>query len=180
LLIPWQEKYIAMKLPETYNSEDNLNAIIETPYKSRNKFRYDPETGLFKLSKVLPAGLAFPCDMGFIPGTRGEDGDPLDILIFMDELTYPGCLVESRLFGVLTAIQKEKGKKIRNDRFLAVPACCPEYDHLKKPNDLNPDKLQSIIRFFENYNKQEGKEFKLMDIEGPKEAHKLIKKFSAR
>lgn len=168
-----------MKLPETYNKEGYVNAIIETPYKSRNKFGYDPETGLFKLNKVLPAGLAFPCDMGFIPGTKGEDGDPLDILVLMDELTYPGCLVECRLFGVLTAVQKENGKKIRNDRFLGVPAVSPEYDHLKKPHDLNPDKLRHIIGFFENYNKQESKEFKLLDIEGPKEAHKLIKKFPA-
>src|SRR3954465_7884573 len=113
-----------MKFPKAYSKDKSyVNVIIETPYKSRNKFDYDKETGLFRLRKVIPTGMEFPCDMGFIPGTKGEDGDPLDALLLMDELTYPGCLVECRLLGVITAEQSEPGKPTkRNDRFMAVPA----------------------------------------------------------
>src|SRR5437868_13766017 len=130
-----------MQLPQTYNENKDLNIIIETPYKSRNKFAYDPQSGLFRLKKVIPSGLEFPCDMGFISDTKGEDGDPLDALILMDEITYPGCLIECRLLGVIKATQKNKeGKKIRNDRFITVPAMMVEYDHLKHIDDVNKNK----------------------------------------
>lgn len=167
-----------MKFPQTYSKDKSLvNVIIETPYKSRNKFDYDTETGLFKLKKVIPTGMEFPCDMGFIPHTKGEDGDPLDALVLMDELTYPGCLVESRLLGVIKAMQKEKGEKaIRNDRFILVPGNMEEYDHLQDIKDLNESKVMAIADFFENYNEIEGKVFKLEGIGNSKEAHQLIKK----
>lgn len=165
-----------MKLPIAYNPAQTLNVIIETPYKSRNKFAYDKDTGLYKLKKVLPAGLAFPCDMGFIPNTEGEDGDPLDALILMDELTFPGCLVECRLLGVIQATQTEKGKQKRNDRFVCVPAEMKDCDHLKSIHHLNTSKLQAILSFFETYNTFEGKKFKAERISSPSVAHKLIKK----
>ena len=115
--------------------------------------------------------------MGFIPHTKGEDGDPLDALVLMDELTYPGCLVESRLLGVIKATQKEKGEKeIRNDRFILVPANMKEYDHLQDIKDLNETKVKEIACFFENYNKAEGRKFTLREIADSKEAHKLLKK----
>ncbi|HEV7229754.1 MAG TPA: inorganic diphosphatase, partial [Bacteroidia bacterium] len=153
------------------------NVIIETPYKSRNKFDYDKETGLFKFSKVIPTGMEFPCEMGFIPRTKGQDGDPLDALVLMDEITYPGCLVESRLLGVIKATQKAKGQKEeRNDRFILVPANMEEYNHLKDIKDLNKNKIKAISCFFENYNRAEGKVFKLLEISGSKEANKLIKR----
>jgi inorganic pyrophosphatase len=165
-----------MQFPDTYSKEDNINVIIETPYKSRNKYAYDPESGFFKLKKVIPSGLEFPCDMGFISNTKGSDGDPLDVLILMDEITYPGCLIECRLLGVIKGTQHEKGKKIRNDRFIAVPAVMIEYDHLNNLKDLNENKLESLIRFLENYNANENKHFKIKEISDAKEAHKLLKK----
>src|SRR5437588_54678 len=76
-----------------------LNVIIETAKGSRNKLKYDSKRGLFQLGKVLPRGTIFPFDFGFIPSTRAEDGDPLDILVLMDEPTYPGCLICCRLPG---------------------------------------------------------------------------------
>src|SRR5207253_805858 len=98
------------------------NVIIETPRGSANKYVYDPQSGFFKLGKVLPAGTVFPLDFGFIPGTKGGDGDPLDVFLLMEFKTYPGCLVECKLLGVIENTQQEKGKKAeRNDRLLAVP-----------------------------------------------------------
>src|SRR5918912_4248095 len=88
-----------------------LNVIIETPKGSRNKFDYDEETGLFKIGGVLPAGASFPFDFGFVPSTVGGDGDPLDVLVLMDDPAFPGCLVAARLIGVIQAEQTEKDGK---------------------------------------------------------------------
>jgi inorganic pyrophosphatase len=171
-----------MKLPKTFadKKKNIIHVIIETPYKSRNKFTYDEDSGLFKLSKVIPAGLAFPCDMGFIPHTKGEDGDPLDALILMDELTYPGCFIECRIIGIIKAEQSQKKqKKIRNDRFITVPAEMKEYDHLKTIEDLSKQKVIDLVDFFINYNKKENKEFKLLAIGGAEEAYKILKHLKA-
>jgi inorganic pyrophosphatase len=167
-----------MKFPKAYSKKKDLvNVIIETPYKSRNKFDYDKKTGLFKFSKVIPIGMEFPCDMGFIPHTKGEDGDPLDALIFMDELTYPGCLVECRLLGVIKLTQKEKGKtKERNDRFIFVPENMEEYMRLKSVKDLNKVKLIELADFLQNYGKKESKMVEILEIADHAEAHGLIKK----
>ncbi len=169
-------------MPKIYSEDKrSINVIIETPYKSRNKFAYQPETGLYLLKKVLPAGLSFPCDMGFIPNTEGDDGDPLDALILMDELTFPGCVVECRLIGVIKAIQKEKNRKpVSNDRYVFVPKQMTDSDHIKKMVDINKNKLESIINFFTNYNQFEGKEFIVEKIFNAPVANKLIKKFAKK
>src|SRR4051812_48346051 len=96
-----------------------LSVIIETPKGSQNKFVYDPGMDLFRLKKTLPMGTTFPFDFGFIPNTIGEDGDPLDVLVIMDEPSYPGCLVECRVLGILKAKQTKKKEK-RNDRVIAI------------------------------------------------------------
>src|SRR5678816_3881477 len=101
---------------------DELNVLVDTPKGSRNKFKYDEERGLFKLGGVLPVGAVFPFDFGFIPSTVGGDGDPLDVLILMDEPAFPGCLVKAKLIGVIEAEQTEEKKTTRNDRLIAVAA----------------------------------------------------------
>jgi inorganic pyrophosphatase len=165
-----------VKFPKPYTEFDNyLNVIIETPVKSRNKYDYDEKTGLFKLKKVIPSGLQFPCDMGFIPGTIGEDGDPLDVLVFMSDFSYPGVLIECRLLGVMKIEQTQNKKTIRNDRFLAVPIEAHEFDHLKKINDVDKDMIDAIMNFFSYYNEKENKILKLAGVGKAKEAHKLIK-----
>jgi inorganic pyrophosphatase len=94
--------------------------IIETPRGSRNKYKYNTETCRMKFSKVLPEGMMFPYDFGFIPDTKADDGDPLDVLVLSDEPMFPGCEVECRIVGVLRANQRANGKEKRNDRFIAV------------------------------------------------------------
>ena len=83
-------------------------AIIETPKGHRNKFAYDAESGLFALRGLLPEGMAFPFDFGFIPSTLGEDGDPLDIMVLMDAPAHVGCLIEVRIIGIINAEQNRK------------------------------------------------------------------------
>src|SRR6188768_486559 len=90
-------------------NQQTINVVIETPRGSRNKFHFDEKLRQFSLKKVLPAGSAFPYDFGFIRGTKAEDGDPLDVLVLMDESAFPGCQVESRLVGVIEAEQVEDG-----------------------------------------------------------------------
>src|SRR4051812_35534403 len=101
-------------LPTFDHETGHLNLVIETPKASHAKFAYDEDTGFFTLSKLLPAGMAFPYNFGFIPSTRGGDGDPLDALLVFDEVLQPGCVVEARLIGVLKARQSEEGKMKRN------------------------------------------------------------------
>lgn len=161
--------------------KDKVNVILETPKGSQNKFAYDPEYKVFTLKKTLPMGTVFPFDFGCIPGTKGEDGDPLDILIIMEQPAYPGCLICSRVLGVLTAEQTEKGgKKERNDRFVAVSDCSVLYKSLDNIKDLNKSMIQEIEHFFIDYNKHEGKEFRPIKWQGAKKAIEMIKKASAK
>ena len=98
-----------------------VNIIIDTPKGSRNKFKYDEETRIIKLSRILPAGFSFPYDFGSIPMTLAEDGDALDVLVISDTPSFPGCLITGKLIGTISGAQTEKKKTIRNDRLLAVP-----------------------------------------------------------
>src|SRR6202030_4736440 len=95
-------------------------AVIETPKGCRNKFDYDPDSGLFKLGGLLPEGMMFPFDFGFVPSTLGADGDPLDIMVLMDAPAHVGCLIEVRIIGVIGAKQVQHGKSEINDRLLGV------------------------------------------------------------
>lgn len=151
-------------------------AVIETPGGSRNKFKYDEDLGFFSLSGVLPEGMVFPHAFGFVPRTKAEDGDPEDILIIMDEPTFTGCVVPSRLIGVMEAEQTEDRKTERNDRLIAVPDQSRDYSDVKSLDDLNSNMLKEIEQFFITYNKERGKKFKVLRMRGPARALKMVKK----
>jgi inorganic pyrophosphatase len=163
-----------MKINAFDKSSGHVNAIIDTPKGSRNKFKYDEELGCFKLGGPLPLGQVFPFDFGFIPLTSAEDGDALDILILMDEPAFSGCLVSAKLIGVLEAEQTEEGQTVRNDRLIAVAADSRNHSHIRFLGDLNSNLLHEIKRFFISYNETKGKEFKVLGTAGPEQAHKLI------
>src|ERR1700748_1349622 len=100
------------RLPHQLDVKKGMaRAIIETPKGSRNKFDYDPESNLFMLGGLLPEGMMFPFDFGFIPSTFGDDGVPLDILVLMAAPAHVGCLIDVRLIGVISAQQIQDGKK---------------------------------------------------------------------
>jgi len=153
-----------------------VNAVIETPSGSRNKFKFDEDLGFFSLSGVLPEGMVFPHAFGFVPRTRAADGDPEDVLVIMDEPTFTGCVVASRLIGVMEAEQTEDGKTERNDRLIAVAAHSREYSDVTGLDDLNENMLKEIEQFFVNYNKERGKKFRVLRTRGPRQALKLVKK----
>ncbi|HZH34710.1 MAG TPA: inorganic diphosphatase, partial [Pyrinomonadaceae bacterium] len=131
---------------------ETLNVIIETPKGSRNKYTFDEKLGLFKLGGVLPLGANFPFDFGFIPSTTGGDNDPLDVLLLMDEPAFAGCLVESRLLGVIEAEQTEDGKTERNDRLIAVAENSRNHKNVRSLEDLNENAIGEIEHFFISYN----------------------------
>ncbi|MBA3648369.1 MAG: inorganic diphosphatase [Chitinophagales bacterium] len=167
-----------MKLPDTFADQtNNVNVIIETPKGSRNKYTYHPESGLFQLGKILPAGLVFPLDFGFIPETKAEDGDPVDVLVIMEVPGFAGCFVECRIIGVIEAEQTERNhKKVKNDRLLAIPVDSNQFAKIKTIDDLDKTFLNEIIEFFVQYNEMGGKNFKLQNISGPDVALTLVKK----
>src|SRR2546430_17421866 len=111
----------------------------------------------FVLTSALPQGTVSPFDFGSIPGTVADDGDPLDAFVLMDEPAFCGCLVESRLVGIIEAKQSEDGKTERNDRLIAVAANSPPHAEVKSLSDLNPTLLKGIERFFISYNQERGK-----------------------
>ena len=153
-----------------------LNVIAETPKGSRNKYSYDPETGLFRLKKILPAGAVFPFDFGFIPSTIADDGDPLDVLTLMEEPAFPGCLIEARLLGVMEAKQTKQGQTMRNDRFIATARKMKGICQPRSIKGLSDDILDQIEHFFVSYNAIEGKRFKLLRLSDESIARKLIEK----
>lgn len=157
-------------------SHETVHVIIETPKGSGEKYDYDPKHHLFKLKKILPSGMSFPYDFGFIPDTKGEDGDPLDVIVISEYKSFPGCLVECRIIGVMTAKQSTPKETIRNDRYFAVPVLSSIFAHIKTVTDVPTDKLDELQDFFINYNKAEGKKFKPLEILKPKDAMALIKK----
>ncbi|MDX6611874.1 MAG: inorganic pyrophosphatase [Blastocatellia bacterium] len=164
-----------------FDDSGDLNVIVETPKGSRNKFGYDETLGLFKLDGVLPAGASFPFDFGFIPATVGGDGDPLDVLLLLDESVFTGCLVAARTLGVIEAKQKERdGATMRNDRLIAVAAKSSTHGNLKTLLKLNSSLLEEIEYFFISYNNFKGKEFMPLGRFGPERANKLIKEGARR
>jgi inorganic pyrophosphatase len=153
-----------------------LKVVIETPRGSRNKFKYDASTQKFKLSKVMPEGMVFPYDFGYIPSTKAEDGDPLDVLVLTDEPLFCGCLADCRLVGAIEAEQEQDGKKYRNDRLIAVATASLLYSELENIDDLNPKVLKQIEEFFVNYQRVRGVTFKVLGRHGADHAVQILRR----
>jgi len=158
-----------------FEDEDTLHVIIETPKGSRNKFKFDPDRGVFELGSVLPAGAVFPFDFGFVPGTKGDDGDPVDVLVLMDEPAFPGCLVRSRLIGVIEAEQVERdGTEVENHRLIAVADNSWAHHDITTIDDVAKRLIEEIEHFFVSYNTAKYKTFTPKGRYGPKRARKLV------
>src|ERR1700743_3638089 len=157
------------------NKDGFLQVIVETPAGSRNKFSFDADQKIFSLKKVLPAGMVFPYDFGFLPQTLAPDGDPIDVLLLMDEPAFPGCSVRARLVGVIEGEQLDGKKKIRNDRLIAVAEANHKDANIRKLKDLPDEWLKELQDFFVNYHNLEGKKYRLLGCKGADTALRLIK-----
>jgi inorganic pyrophosphatase len=173
-----QKKHLSdpTQLKPLSQKDDTLQVIIETPKGSRNKYAFDPKQQIFSLTKVLPAGMAFPYDFGFLPRTIAPDGDPIDVLLLMDEPAFPGCAIKARLIGIIEGEQLEGKKATRNDRLVAIAQANHMYANIKKLNDLPGQFLRELQDFFVDYHKLEGKKYKLLGCKGKEAALALIKK----
>jgi inorganic pyrophosphatase len=161
----------------------SIEVVIETPKGSAQKYSYDPSSHFFKLKKMLPAGMVFPYDFGFIPGTQAEDEDPLDVMVISELQSFPGCLIECKIIGAFEAEQskgKGKNKMIRNDRYFAVPVCSKMGKQLKSILDLPETIIREIEGFFVDYNKLEDKKFKVLGRLDARHAEKNIQKYQRK
>src|SRR5712671_4777661 len=138
------------------DDKKHVRVVIETPKGSHNKYALDEELRLFTLKKVLPAGMAFPYDFGFIPSTRAEDGDPTDVLVLMDEPAFPGCLLKCRIIGIIEGEQGEKKSRERNDRIIAIEAANHSYARVHHVKDLGKKFVKELEEFFVNYHELDG------------------------
>ncbi len=161
----------------SFDPEDSdlLVVIIETPKGSRNKYAYDPNERIFSLTKVLPAGMEFPYDFGFVPSTEAEDGDPLDALVLMDEPAFPGCRLSCRPIGVIEGEQGRRKKAERNDRIVCVEQGTHSYTHITHIEDLGKAFEKELADFFVNYHQLGGKSYRVLGVKGPARARRQVK-----
>lgn len=156
--------------------KDVVQAIIEIPYRSRNKYEVDHETGRIKLDRVLYSAMGYPAEYGFLEGTLALDGDPLDILVIGTEPTYPGCIVPARVVGYLEAVDNG----FEDYKLISVVDVDPRYNEVNELGDLSPFILDEIKNFFENYKTLQKIEVKVGRYHDKQEALELIKKCKER
>jgi inorganic pyrophosphatase len=157
-------------LPPGPKAPEVVTAVIEIPAKSRNKYELDKESGLLKLDRVLYSAVHYPGDYGFIPRTLHEDGDPMDILVRINEPTFPGCLIEARPIGVLRML--DKGEP--DDKILAVPTNDPFHNEYYDIADIPQHYLKEVEHFFHIYKDLEGKRVQILGWEKSEVAMAMI------
>jgi inorganic pyrophosphatase len=163
-------------LPALLADANCVNMVVEAQRGCRNKYKYNPETGLFNLHKILPLGMFFPYDFGFIPSTQGDDGDPIDVMVFMDEPTFPGCIARVRILGIIKAKQRDAHSPwVQNNRLLAVPMVTHLYREWKNLQDIPEAMLFEIEHFFVSYNAAQKREFKIEERAGVRDAMTCVK-----
>lgn len=147
-----------------------VRAIVETPKNSTNKYEYDGKLGLFRLDRALYSPMHYPGDYGFIPGTLAEDGDPLDILVLVQEPSFTGCLLEARPVGVLHMVDEAEG----DQKILAVPIRNPRYDQIHTMDQIFPHVRRELEHFFTIYKELQGSTPRMDGWGGPPEARRMI------
>lgn len=158
--------------------DGGYNVVVETPRGSRTKFAYDSETGLFRAKKLLAMGFAFPFAFGFLPSTKADDGDLVDVLLLTDADLPMGSLVRCRLLGGIAMEQLSEGSRQRNDRLLAVPLLLHQDRPPYELSDLPPAELKDIEDFLIGYQAADGKEAKIVGRLDKSEAERNVRESS--
>lgn len=159
-----------LQLPIGPRSPELVNAVIEIPIGSVNKYEYDKKLHVFRLDRRLFSPVHYPGDYGFIPSTLAADGDPLDVLVLVHDPSFPGCLVEVRPIGVLE--MTDQGKK--DEKILAVLESNPRHTQFSNYTDVYPHLLKEIAHFFSIYKDLEGKRTKMIGWQDVAKAHEII------
>lgn len=159
------------------DADGNVRVIVESPRGSRVKLAYDPELGLFVLSRPLILGIEYPFDWGFVPSTRGQDGDPLDAMVLMDAPTYPGVLLACRPLGVIQIDQKDPDVpdgRLRNDRLILVPVQAPRSEGVNDARQLGARVREELAQFFIAAVALADKDVRVIGWDGPEAAQGLV------
>ncbi len=164
MIHPWKD------LSPGPNPPDVVNAVIEIPRGSRNKYELDKDSGYYRLDRVLYSAVHYPGDYGFIPRTLHEDGDPLDIIVVLDEPTFTGCQIHARPVGVLKML--DRGEP--DDKILAVSIADPLHSEWFDLDDLPTHYLNEVEHFFQIYKDLEGKRIQIIGWEGARVARAVI------
>ena len=159
-------------------TDDGFHVVVESPRGSLLKLKYEPDLHAITVSRPLPLGFAYPYDWGFIPSTRAPDGDPVDVLVYWEAPSFPGVVLTCRALGVLELEQdsKSKGKRVRNDRVLAIPIGYERGHELRTVNDLSDRVRDELAHFFTSAVFFEPKNPKVLGWSGPDAAEALIGK----
>lgn len=150
--------------------------IVETPRHTAGKYVFDPVAQCYRLKKILPLGMYFPYDFGIIENTHAEDGDPADVMIITECITYPGVRILCRMIGALETQQKQEGKMIRNDRYIMVAEDSLVFAHIKDIRDFSRKHNQELKEFFINYARVEDKDLKSVRFVTGTKAQKSLEK----
>lgn len=165
------------QLPHTLDADvGTCRAVIEASKGSRSKYAYDSTAEVFELAGLLPEGMSYPFDFGFVPSTRAEDGDPTDIILLGDEPCPVGCLVQARLIGVIEAEQVERGTSVRNDRLIGVATVSHLFDQITAPGDLGKRFWDQQLQFWVNYNALRGRDFRILSLAGVTAAVAIVRR----
>lgn len=159
------------EIPTGPSAPEVVYAVVEIPKGSRNKYEYDKDIEAFALDRVLYSPFHYPAEYGIIPQSLWDDGDPMDILVLMDESTFPGCVIETRPIGVMRMIDAGDS----DDKVLGVPLNDPRYAEIKDIQDVSPSLLKEITHFFEDYKKLEGKSTEVLGWDNASKALDAIK-----
>src|SRR5690349_63343 len=165
-----------VRLPIGSDAPRRVNAVIEIPKESVNKYEYDKELNVFRLDRTLFSPVHYPGDYGFIPCTLGMDGDPLDVLVLVEAPSFPGCLMEVRPIGVLRMLDQGKG----DEKILAVAASDPLYREVHDISQAFEHPLRVIEHFFSIYKALEGKKTEIAGWNGVDAAKKIIREGEGR
>jgi inorganic pyrophosphatase len=160
-----------------YDDDGALRLIVEAPRGSSLKLEHDPAVGLFTVSRELPLGVVYPFDWGFVPGTRGDDGDPLDAMALHHSSTYPGVLLPCRIIGMVEIVQRE-GKKAPqvNNRIIATPRWHTPLKDLEEASDLPRSSRRQIEQFFLTTAAMTGKQLKIKGWATRRDTERFIAK----
>ena len=153
-----------------------IEVIVEIPRGSRNKYEYDHQRHTICLDRVLYSSVHYPTDYGFVPGTRAADGDPLDVLIVVEEPTFPGCHMQIRPIGVLL-MRDEAGI---DEKILGVPVADPRFDEIEGLGDIEAHWLREIENFFDTYKLLEEKESYVEGWRGAEEALAVLRRYQVQ
>ena len=166
---PWHEVSPGDDSPRTFN------AIIEIPKGSKVKYELDKETGLLKVDRILYSSVMYPANYGFIPQTLGDDHDPLDVLVIMEEPVYPLSKLRVRPIGMMTMIDQGQN----DEKIIGIHLDDPSYNTIYHIQHLPPHRLEELRTFFDDYKKLEKKEVKVQEFFGPEDAMNVIRSATA-